>query len=46
PKVTFKDVAGIDEAEEEVEEIIEFLFPFKSFLLKLGILAKKNFSFF
>ncbi len=25
PKVTFKDVAGIDEAEEEVEEIIEFL---------------------
>ena len=25
PKVTFKDVAGIDEAEEEVEEVIEFL---------------------
>lgn len=25
PKVTFKDVAGIDEAKEEVEEIIEFL---------------------
>ncbi|MEA2087769.1 MAG: ATP-dependent zinc metalloprotease FtsH [Candidatus Caldatribacteriota bacterium] len=25
PKVTFKDVAGIDEAEEEVQEIIEFL---------------------
>jgi cell division protease FtsH len=25
PKVSFKDVAGIDEAEEEVEEIIEFL---------------------
>jgi cell division protease FtsH len=25
PKVTFKDVAGIDEAEEEVEEIIDFL---------------------
>ena len=25
PKTTFKDVAGIDEAEEEVEEVIEFL---------------------
>ena len=25
PKVTFKDVAGIDEAKEEVEEVIEFL---------------------
>ena len=25
PKVTFKDVAGIDEAEEEVAEVIEFL---------------------
>ena len=25
PKVTFKDVAGIDEAREEVQEIIEFL---------------------
>ncbi|MEA1939096.1 MAG: ATP-dependent zinc metalloprotease FtsH [Candidatus Caldatribacteriota bacterium] len=25
PKVTFKDVAGVDEAEEEVEEVIEFL---------------------
>jgi len=25
PKVTFKDVAGIDEAEEEVQEVIEFL---------------------
>ncbi len=25
PKVTFKDVAGIDEAQEEVQEIIEFL---------------------
>jgi cell division protease FtsH len=25
PKVTFKDVAGIDEAEEEVREVIEFL---------------------
>jgi len=25
PKVTFKDVAGVDEAKEEVEEIIEFL---------------------
>jgi len=25
PKVTFKDVAGIDEAEEEVTEVIEFL---------------------
>ncbi len=25
PKVTFKDVAGIDEAEEEVVEVIEFL---------------------
>ncbi|MHC2995092.1 MAG: ATP-dependent zinc metalloprotease FtsH [Candidatus Atribacteria bacterium] len=25
PKVTFKDVAGVDEAKEEVEEVIEFL---------------------
>jgi cell division protease FtsH len=25
PKITFKDVAGIDEAEEEVEEVIDFL---------------------
>ena len=25
PKVTFKDVAGVDEAKEEVQEIIEFL---------------------
>lgn len=25
PKVTFKDVAGIDEAEEEVQEVIDFL---------------------
>jgi cell division protease FtsH len=25
PKITFKDVAGIDEAEEEVEEVVDFL---------------------
>jgi len=25
PKITFKDVAGVDEAKEELEEIIEFL---------------------
>ncbi len=34
-KVTFKDVAGIDEAEEEVQEIIEFLKDPKKFQ-KLG----------
>jgi cell division protease FtsH len=34
-KITFKDVAGIDEAKEEVEEIIEFLSDPKKFQ-KLG----------
>lgn len=34
-KITFKDVAGIDEAKEEVEEIIEFLRDPKKFQ-KLG----------
>ena len=35
PKVTFKDVAGVDEAKEEVREIIEFLRDPKKFQ-KLG----------
>jgi cell division protease FtsH len=35
PKVTFRDVAGIDEAKEEVQEIIEFLKDPKKFQ-KLG----------
>ena len=35
PKITFKDVAGIDEAKEELQEIIEFLKTPKKFQ-KLG----------
>ena len=35
PKITFKDVAGVDEAKEEVQEIIEFLRNPKKFQ-KLG----------
>ena len=35
PKITFKDVAGIDEAKDEVQEIIEFLKDPKKFQ-KLG----------
>ncbi|NIO19950.1 MAG: AAA family ATPase, partial [Candidatus Aenigmarchaeota archaeon] len=34
-KITFKDVAGIDEAKEEVQEIVEFLKSPKKFT-KLG----------
>jgi len=40
-KVTFKDVAGIDEAKEEVEEIIEFLREPKKFT-KLGARIPKG----
>ena len=39
-KVTFKDVAGIDEAKEEVEEIIEFLRDPKKFTRLGGRIPK------
>ena len=44
-KVTFNDVAGVEEAKEEVEEIVEFFFlPLFCFLYTSNI-VKRNFAF-
>ena len=42
-KITFNDVAGIDEAKEEVEEIIEFLKDPKKFRRLGGKFQKEHF---
>ncbi len=42
-KITFKDVAGVDEAKEELREIIEFLVKHKNSRSWAGAFPKASF---
>ena len=46
PKITFKDVAGAEEAKEELEEIKEFLKSFYKFLFVFKYISLKNFVYY
>ncbi len=43
-KITFKDVAGVDEAIEELQEIVEFLKIHRNSLLSADIFQKVFFA--